>query len=148
MTTTDTDLVAFFTQDHRACDRLWADIENAAERGNDTLCTTSWSTFDTTMRRHLLMEERVLFPAFELATGITQGPTSVMRHEHTQMRGMLDRMGRLAGDSDWDALVDEGDTLLILIGQHNAKEEGMLYPMTQQVLGPAWKVMASELAQY
>ena len=41
------------------------------------------------MLRHFEMEEAVLFPAFEEATGMTQGPTMVMHAEHVQMKGVL-----------------------------------------------------------
>ena len=31
-----------------------------------------------------------MFPIFEEVTGMTQGPTMVMRMEHSQMRGILE----------------------------------------------------------
>ena len=132
----------FFTRDHRACDDLWAAVEAAAEGGEGV--EAAFTAFDAAMRRHMDMEELVLFPAFEKATGMTMGPTRVMRAEHDQMRGLLSQM---AG-AETDAMLDHGDTLLMLIQQHNVKEEGMLYPMCDARLGGAWPEVARELSRY
>lgn len=138
--------VAFFTADHRACDALWAEVEAAADAGDRARVTAAFAAFDAAMRRHMDMEEQVLFPAFEQATGITMGPTRVMRAEHQQMRGLLDEMARCAGDDG--ALLDHGDTLMMLIQQHNAKEEGMLYPMCAAHLRGGWAAIAQQLATH
>lgn len=139
--------VAFFTDDHRACDDLWAAVEAAGEKGDGAALSAAFATFDQAMRRHLAMEEEVLFPAFEEKTGITMGPTRVMRMEHDQMRGLLAQMAQAAA-SDPESVLDHGDTLLMLIQQHNMKEEGMLYPMCDGHLRQGWGEIAGRLARY
>jgi hemerythrin-like domain-containing protein len=139
--------VAFFTADHRACDDLWAAVENAGEASDGAALQAAFAAFDQAMRRHLDMEEQVLFPAFEARTGMTMGPTRVMRHEHDQMRGLLTQMAQAAG-SDPESVLDHGDTLLMLIQQHNMKEEGMLYPMCDGHLRQGWGEIATKLARY
>lgn len=140
--------VPFFTADHRACDALWADIETALDDGRTDL-GEDLARFSARMRVHLDMEEQVLFPAFEQATGMQGGgPTAVMRMEHDQLRAVLGRMEALAGEGNWDGLLDEGDTLHMLIQQHNAKEEGILYPMAERVLSAQWGGIAEKLAAY
>jgi iron-sulfur cluster repair protein YtfE (RIC family) len=134
--------VGFFTDDHRACDELWAAVEAAADDGHGV--EAAFDAFDAAMRRHMDMEERVLFPAFEEATGMTMGPTRVMRAEHDQMRGLLSQMK----GADADSMLDHGDTLLMLIQQHNVKEEGMLYPMCDARLGSVWPEVAKQLSRY
>jgi hemerythrin-like domain-containing protein len=47
-----------------------------------------------------------------------------------------------------DELVDLGDTLLMLIQQHNQKEENMLYPMAEQALASTWTEIREALARY
>jgi len=80
------------------------------------------------------MEERVMFLEFENKTGMTQGPTAIMRHEHTQMRGLLEEMRKAIEAKDKDKFFGNSETLMILMQQHNMKEEQMLYPMAQQHL--------------
>lgn len=147
--TPDAGPAAFFTGDHHVCDDLWAAVEAAAEAGDDaTAAIAAFAAFDAAMRRHFDMEEQVLFPAFESATGITRGPTVVMRTEHDQMRGVLDQIARAAARRDLDGVLDHGDTLLMLVQQHNVKEEGMLYPMCEAHLGDRWREIAEALARY
>jgi hemerythrin-like domain-containing protein len=75
-----------------------------------------------------------MFPAFEARTGMTQGPTAVMRSEHSQMTGLLNRLYDATARKDMNAYLGDADTLLILMQQHNVKEEQMLYRMADQAL--------------
>ena len=142
------DVNEFFTEDHRACDTLWAAVEGAADGGNAQQMQAAWAAFESATRRHLAMEEEVLFPAFERATGLSAGPTQVMRMEHDRMRGLLDQMAEAARTGAVDDVLDHGDTLLMLTQQHNQKEEMMLYPMAAQTLGDQWPGLAEKLQRY
>ncbi len=141
----DEGLAASFTRDHRRIDQLWAELEQAVESGAADPNALSQS-YVTHMSRHLAMEEEVLFPAFEAATGIRGGPTMMMRMEHNRMRIVMEQMLSYAASGDFDSVLDEGDTLHMLIQQHNAKEEGMLYPMAEMHV--PWKEVAEKLASY
>jgi len=139
-------LSELFTGDHRGCDAQWAEVESAADGGSPEDTEAGWSRFEQALRRHLAIEEEILFPAFEQVTGMTDGgPTFVMRAEHAQMRGLLDQMGQALGAGDHDKLLDLGDTLLLLIAQHNQKEERMLYPMAERALGAQWTELAQRI---
>jgi len=141
----DLNLVDYFKMDHRACDTVWADVEAAADAGDADGLTAHWQRFQQGLRRHLAMEEQLMFPAFEAATGMTGGPTQVMRMEHEQMRGLLDQMSAAVARGDSEELLDQGDTLNILIQQHNMKEEGMLYPMAERALQVDWAELRGKL---
>ncbi len=140
-----TNLIDFFTQDHRSCDQAWIAVENAADSSDATAIAECYGKFQADMLHHFQMEEEVLFPAFEQATGMTQGPTVVMRMEHEQMRGLLVQMAGAAASGDGDELTDLGDTLMMVIQQHNAKEEGMLYPMADQHIPEDWASLQARL---
>jgi len=134
-----------FKADHDRCDALWAAVEDADEAE----VAQAFAAFDTAVRRHLAMEEEVLFPAFEDSAGMQGcGPTAVMRAEHQQMRGLLDAMGRAAESGDVDGVLDQGDTLLMLTQQHNIKEEQVLYPMAEGQLAPSWHELEARLGRY
>lgn len=136
---------AFFAQDHRSCDEQWAAFEAAHAAGDAARASAAWVAFDRRFRAHLTMEEDVLFPALEQATGMQGGPTHVMRLEHQQMRGLLDQMGEAAAQGDFAGVADDGDTLLMLIQQHNMKEENVLYPMADRALGAKWAGLVPRL---
>ncbi len=151
MTVIDTEagLAEFFAQDHRDCDSRWAELEGLLDSGNTETTNQAWREFDFAMRRHFAMEEDVLFPAFEARSGMGGGgPTAVMRMEHQQMRGLLDQIGAAMSTGDTEEALDLGDTLLMVIQQHNVKEEGMLYPMAGNMLAGEWAALAEQLEKY
>ena len=149
MSDTSQGLKEFFTLDHRRLDDKWAEVEAAVQARDVDAEKSSWRSFQRELLRHLRMEEEVLFPAFEQATGMTDGgPTFIMRSEHDQMRGLIEQMGAAADGDDYDELVDLGDTLLMLIQQHNQKEEHMLYPMAEQALTADWAKIRERLIEY
>ncbi len=119
----------FMEADHARCDQFYAAGEAAVSEGNLELGRELLTAFDLCMHRHFAMEEQLFFPAFEERTGMTQGPTQVMRMEHEQMRNVLGQMRRALQADDAETVLGAGETLLILLQQHNVKEENMLYPM-------------------
>jgi len=142
-------LAAFFEQDHRDCDARWADVEELLDTQDVEAARPAWQKFNTGMRRHIAMEEEVVFPAFEAAARMGGGgPTAVMRMEHKQMVGLLDQIEAAMESDDAEQAMDLGDTLLMLVQQHNIKEEGMLYPMAENILAGNWANLAKLLEEY
>ncbi|MBU0594079.1 MAG: hemerythrin domain-containing protein [Pseudomonadota bacterium] len=125
---------AFLTPDHQHCDTFFAAAETAAGQGDWRTATEAWTRFHDALRHHFAMEEEVLFPAFEARTGMTQGPTQMMRMEHRQMSDLLNQLADAVVRQDSDAFLGDCETLLIIMQQHNMKEEQMLYLMADQVL--------------
>jgi iron-sulfur cluster repair protein YtfE (RIC family) len=120
---------------HTLCDEAWAEAERAALEGDWGGAAASLRGFILGMAAHLGAEETLLFPAFEQATGIRAGPTEMMRMEHDHLRGLFERLEAAVIRRDAGAFAGAGETMLILMQQHNLKEERMLYPMCDQVLG-------------
>ena len=133
--------------DHKACDDEYAQIEQALAKGGWPAVAAAIETFCASMERHLGVEEAVLFPAFEQATGITMGPTRVMRLEHAQLRGLFDELRAAAAEGDAEGLRGQAETLLIMMQQHNLKEENVLYPMCDQHLAAHASALTPQLAE-
>lgn len=81
------------------------------------------------------MEEEVLFAAVESARGGPMGPTQQMRLEHLDMRDLAQEMADAAARRDVEGFSGAADTMRVLMQQHNMKEERVLYPMAEQILG-------------
>ena len=128
-------VTTFMRDDHRRCDHLFAAAEEAAAHGDLPSCRARFQAFETAMTQHFTMEEQALFPAFEEATGNRMGPTRVMCLEHQQMREVLAALAEALAADDLDDYLGQAETLLILMQQHNMKEEQMLYPMSDRALG-------------
>lgn len=137
-----TQITALMTDDHRSCDEAFARAETAAARGKWDEASVALEQFVSALESHFGAEESFLFPRFEAATGMTEGPTKVMRGEHTEMRSALERMREALAQKDRDDYAGEAETLLILMQQHNMKEENILYPMCDSQL-PGGEVSAA-----
>ena len=55
--------------------------------------------------------------------------------EHGQMRELTQSLLKAITEKDQDGFLGDAETLLILMQQHNMKEETMLYPMIDRVAG-------------
>ncbi len=123
----------YLTTDHSKCDNYFATMEDNASKSLEN-SKASYEAFANATERHFQMEERIMFKEFEEKTGMEQGPTAMMRHEHSQVRNLIKQMGEAIDANDKDRFFSLSETLMILLQQHNMKEEQMLYPMAQQHL--------------
>lgn len=122
------------TDDHRHCDDLFAAAEKAANDKAWDAASAAFALFRDTVEAHLSAEEGTLFPAFEQKTGMSMGPTRVMRMEHEQIRELMGDAARALADRMGNAYQGYAETLLIMMQQHNMKEENILYPMCDEQL--------------
>ncbi|MGB9874429.1 MAG: hemerythrin domain-containing protein [Hydrogenobacter sp.] len=128
------DIREYLTQEHRECDELYAEVESLLQEDNWENALEAFKTFKEATLLHFKKEEDILFPAFEETTGMFMGPTQVMRMEHAQARELIERMEKAIKERDKKAFLSLGETFMVLIQQHNMKEEQILYPMCDQHL--------------
>jgi len=124
----------YMKNEHRECDSLFAKAEEAIAANNWEEANTQFLAFANETLKHFKSEEEELFPAFEKATGMANGPTQVMRYEHEQVRGLIGNMAEAIEKEDRDAALSLCESLMILLQQHNMKEEQMLYAMCDRQL--------------
>lgn len=131
--------------DHRRCDLMFIDVERAVQSQAWDQASTIFTQFQRAVLQHFEVEENLLFPAFESKTGMTSGPTQVMRSEHVQMRELMEDAHAALAEEDADDYLGNAETLLIMLQQHNTKEENVLYPMCDQVLAGQVGVLLPQL---
>ncbi len=124
----------YMTPEHRACDTLFARAENLVAGGDWEQAEEAYMVFANDILLHFKKEEETLFPAFEKQTGNQQGPTQVMRFEHEQVKGLIGKMAGAIEEKDKDAYLSLAESMMILLQQHNMKEEQMLYAMCDRVI--------------
>jgi len=120
--------------EHRMCDEYFAKAEEAVNSGDFKEAFKYFEEFMVETLKHFNKEEEILFPRFEEVTGNTEGPTKVMRYEHNQVRGLLEQLKDAIDKEDKNRFFSVADTIMILLQQHNMKEEQMLYAMCDRVL--------------
>ena len=141
-----TSIAELMTHDHRSCDHDFARAETLANKKDWDAAAQALDAFASGLEAHFQAEEQELFPRFEAATGMTQGPTRVMRGEHAEMRATLAQLRAALASRDLDEFGGEAETLLIMMQQHNMKEENILYPMCDMRLGADRDTLVDTLA--
>lgn len=114
---------------HMECDEQLNRVEAALHRRDMPSAGRNFRLFSEQLDHHFMLEEDRLFPAFEKATGMSSGPTVVMRSEHADIRQLRDEAYAAIEAEQIDEALAAIDTLNVLIQQHNVKEENILYPM-------------------
>ncbi len=128
-------ILEFMRDDHRACDVFYTQAENALTEKKFEEAVKAFEEFYRVTNHHFDMEERELFITFEKRTGMMGGPTQMMRYEHQQLRSLLESMKSALAENRTGDFFGIGESMMIMLQQHNMKEEQMLYPMIDRTLG-------------
>ena len=87
------------------------------------------------LRRHIYLEEEILFPLLYQADPALAAPVFVMLREHAQIWALLNSLGHAPrGDATAPARIRQLTSHLL---HHNLKEEKILYPRADEALPAA-----------
>lgn len=137
-------ILEYLKNEHRECDTYFASAEKEVAEGNWEEAIKQFETFTVETLTHFKKEEDELFPTFEEVTGHDQGPTKIMKYEHDQVRGLISKMTEALSNKDKDAYLSLAESMMILLQQHNMKEEQMLYAMCDNVIPAPLKEVTLE----
>lgn len=129
------ELAESLAQHHGYCDRFFASALEAADRSDWQGFARQLAALTDALELHIGFEEGELFPAFEEASGLRGGPTEAMRIEHAEMRDLLHALGAAQPRVDPEGCRAELEHLRALLQNHNLKEEAVLYPACDRLLG-------------
>jgi hemerythrin-like domain-containing protein len=124
----------YMRDEHRNCDEIFATAEKAVIDGDFEQAKKEFLHFANETLTHFKKEEESLFLTYEEITGSSEGPTRVMKFEHIQVRGLIGEMAEAVENRDSDAYLSLAESMMILLQQHNMKEEQMLYAMCDRMI--------------
>lgn len=136
----------YMQEDHVRIDAIAERAAAAAAAGDAAAMAREGALFLEQLQRHIEMEERLLFPAFEERTGMTAaGPSVQMREEHLQMQPVFEQMRAAIAAQDGAAWRRAAQALFEILMPHNMKEEQMMYPMLDDTLGSDARALLAEV---
>jgi hemerythrin-like domain-containing protein len=127
-------VTGYLSIDHDRLDDLLAEVTDLMAAGHGEEAARIVAGFAAGLRRHIRLEDELLFPTFDRLTGMTGGPTTVMREEHRAIEGFLTALVDAVERHDRAGFAREKADLIGVLGDHNAKEEAIVYPMTDSHL--------------
>jgi uncharacterized protein (DUF2249 family) len=128
----------FLQSDHTRLDSLYDTFSKAVSEGDWNRAASGFAEFNHGLRRHIRGEEEILFPLFEEKTGMTEaGPTHVMKTEHIDIREILDKIEGAIQSQEADRATESANRLRLTLGDHNMKEENVLYPESDSFISEA-----------
>ena len=122
----------FLEYDHQRLDEILPDVERLIGRRALANAGERFAEFSCGLNRHINAEERILFPTFEQLTGMTGGPTVVMRADHVEIRRWMALVAATLDAQDVAGVTNAIGQLKGALAAHNMKEEQILYPMTDR----------------
>lgn len=127
-------LSIYCAKDHAQCDAMYHAVLASVTARDWPRAALRFAGFAQALTHHMAMEEMVLFTAFEQATRTHAGPIQLLRVEHQQLRGLMQRLAEAIAQCHLIDFADHADTFRIMLQQHSLKEDGILYPLADRVL--------------
>jgi len=137
-----------YRQDHSRLDDLLEQFE-VLNGNNPAAAQPIFTEFKAGLERHIGWEEEILFPIFEAKTGMRDGgPTAVMRWEHTMIKDFLIKIHACL-TLQKKVVNEDVQGLRGMLQMHNHKEENILYPALDSMIGSAERFrLFNEMEKY
>lgn len=138
----------YLQTDHRRLDGIMDNFQGAMKAGRWDDAVSDFREFVLGLRKHIRIEEEILFPVFEEKTGMVDaGPTFVMKMEHKEINELLDRITSAASAHDGQTARDAAGALIGVLTDHNMKEEHILYPESDAFISDSERAQIIKKAQ-
>ena len=128
-----TDLAGTLLGHHTRCEALRAAAAASLEAGDWSAFATRLEALCAGLYAHFSFEEDELFPEFERVSGQREA-TAPLRTEHRDIRAILDALGAASAMYDPEGCRAEFATVSLLLRQHQANEEQIIYPALARIL--------------
>lgn len=120
--------------DHRRYEDLLHECERSAVARDWPSTEKRLHDLVALLKGHFLMEEVVLFPAYEELVDTPTSPTRHLRAEHDQVRQHLTALSQAMRTQDLEGFLDAFMRLKQVMDVHHEKEEELFLPMAGHAL--------------
>lgn len=130
-------LTELLAADHDVAEQSLRAIVSHVEAGDFAHALAECLVMEPELRRHIAVEEEIVFPVFELRLGMVGGATLALREEHREIeRAMALMSGSLAAGSA-PGFQDAYRSFEATFVDHARREETLLYPSLDGALSTA-----------
>ena len=134
--------------DHRAYEELLLEFKGSAAGGDWDAADRQLHDLISLLKGHFLMEEEVLFPAYEDLVDAPEGPTTNLRADHITIRNLLKELAEALRSRRSKAISEGLQALDAIMANHHEKEEEIFLPMAGHALLKSRDEIMNELKKY
>jgi hemerythrin-like domain-containing protein len=138
----------WLVHEHSLYEDLLTECHDAVENEDWEGVNLIFSQLVMHLKRHIALEEEVLYPAYESAPNAPQGPTGALREEHSTIIRLLQDMAPIIRTRDSEHLLESLAYLENQMIKHHEKEEDIFLPMASHILNSSRDELSSRLRQY
>lgn len=124
----------WLNHDHLDYEVLLQDCQVAAEQEDWRGVKQLFEELVARLKVHMLMEEEILYPAYETIMNTPQAPTQALRDEHSEIVRLLRDLSYVLKTNDSDLFLESLIPLEGVMIKHHEKEEEIFLPMAGHVL--------------
>jgi iron-sulfur cluster repair protein YtfE (RIC family) len=128
------DSVDWLNHDHRKYEALLLRCQIAAENEDWEDVEKGFEELAKDLKTHIVMEENILYPAYEFETNTPSGPTAALRREHDEIVRLLRDLSRVIPTRNSEQLLESFAPLERAMELHHDKEEEIFLPMAGHAL--------------
>jgi hemerythrin-like domain-containing protein len=144
MNSTDNWLV----HEHSLYEDLLSECKDAAEIEDWENVQLIFDQLVTHLKRHIALEEEVLYPAYESASHAPQGPTTALREEHGALIRLIRDLAQIINTRDSEHLLESLAYLENRMIKHHEKEEDIFLPMASHLLNASRDELLRKLGEF
>lgn len=124
-------VMEFMTSDHQRIHKILERMVELVRQGDREQLVEEARHLATSLRKHVAMEEDLLFPVISEKLGTLRGPAAVLRDEHIQIFNLVESIQNSAPTGGPLCPVEQ---LKDLLTNHSGIEERILYAITDLLL--------------
>ena len=124
----------WLAHEHTLYENLLLQCQDAIESEDWGIADTLFKEMLTSLKRHMALEEEVLFPAYESTPHAPQGPTQALRAEHDQIVRLMTDTAQVIKSRDSKRILECLHQLEKQLIKHHEKEEDIFLPMASHIL--------------
>lgn len=144
MNSTDNWLV----HEHSLYEDLLSECRDSAEIEDWENVQLIFDQLVTHLKRHIALEEEVLYPAYESASHAPQGPTTALREEHGAIIRLIRDLAQVINTRDSEHLLESLTCLENQMIKHHEKEEDIFLPMASHILNASRDELLRKLGEF
>jgi hemerythrin-like domain-containing protein len=138
----------WLVHEHSLYEGLLSQCQDAVEMEDWGTVSRVFNELVTHLKRHMMLEEEVLYPAYESTPHAPQGPTAALREEHAGIVRLIRDMVQIIKTRNSEHVLGGLAHLQFQMIKHHEKEEDIFLPMASHILNTSRDELLRKLGEF